>query len=355
MKPTKARDIVVPCTGGGHRVRLRLGRHFLSSARCPRCSSPVDRWRHRRTVAFARALARPATDSPFDVAVWAGAIGYSALALVVALAFRGLADRWWPATVLLYGPRWVLLLPLLPLFVVSAVRDRWLLVPLAAATWVVLVPVMGLQLGVGRWFSGSDPPREITVVTYNVAGGDALGVNPASLVSRWRADVLAMQECRNGRLVEMDAEVLGLHVSVDGPLCLLSRHPILETKTMEREVFRHIGGSAVVTAYRLDFGGREAWLTNLHLETPRAGLELIRAGRLLAGADSIRQLSFLRDVELRRAAAFAAELEGPRIVVGDFNTPVESRSYRTEWGGWTNAFSAAGRGFGGTRMNGWSR
>jgi vancomycin resistance protein VanJ len=150
----------------------------------------------------------------------------------------------------------------------------------------------------------------------------------------------------------MDAETLGLHVSIDRRLCLLSRYPILETRSMEREVFEHIGGAGVVTAYRLDLDGREAWLTNLHLETPRAGLELIRSGRLSAGADSVRQLSFLRDVELRSAATFVSELDGPRIVVGDFNTPVESRSYRTEWGDWSNAFSVAGEGFGWTRLTG---
>jgi endonuclease/exonuclease/phosphatase (EEP) superfamily protein YafD len=42
-------------------------------------------------------------------------------------------------------------------------------------------------------------------------------------------------------------------------------------------------------------------------------------------------------------------------VLGDFNTPAESRIHRSEWRGWTNAFSVAGFGLGGTRLNGWFR
>ena len=69
----------------------------------------------------------------------------------------------------------------------------------------------------------------------------------------------------------------------------------------------------------------------------------------------LKQKSLLRDVELRRAQRFVVAVSGPHITVGDFNTPAESRAYREEWGGWTNAFSVAGFGIGGTRLNGWIR
>jgi endonuclease/exonuclease/phosphatase (EEP) superfamily protein YafD len=69
----------------------------------------------------------------------------------------------------------------------------------------------------------------------------------------------------------------------------------------------------------------------------------------------LRRDSFLRQVEHRQARAFAGSFLGPRIVAGDFNAPVESRIYRDEWEGWTNAFSAAGFGLGSTRLNGWIR
>ena len=49
------------------------------------------------------------------------------------------------------------------------------------------------------------------------------------------------------------------------------------------------------------------------------------------------------------------EGEGPLIVLGDFNTPVESRIFREHWGDLADAFSTAGTGFGMTKYNGWIR
>jgi vancomycin resistance protein VanJ len=38
------------------------------------------------------------------------------------------------------------------------------------------------------------------------------------------------------------------------------------------------------------------------------------------------------------------------VVLGDFNTPTDSASYRESWSPFTNAFSAAGFGFGNTHF-----
>jgi endonuclease/exonuclease/phosphatase (EEP) superfamily protein YafD len=81
----------------------------------------------------------------------------------------------------------------------------------------------------------------------------------------------------------------------------------------------------------------------------------LRAGHLLEGIPRIAEKSFLRGIELRRARVWADGFDGPHIVLGDFNTPPESRPYRQVWGGWQNAFSLFGRGLGGTRRNGWIR
>lgn len=124
---------------------------------------------------------------------------------------------------------------------------------------------------------------------------------------------------------------------------------------MDRDALRSVGGSGLVATYALDGPDGRFHLTNVHLETPRAGLELIRAGRLGEGIRTLRQKSLLREIELRRAARWAERSGPPSVAVGDFNTPPESRHYRFEWGDWTNAFSVAGFGIGGTRLNGWIR
>src|SRR5688500_10965737 len=79
----------------------------------------------------------------FTAACW----GYLAalLGLWGLLAFA--ADRWWVATVAMYGPRWVWALPGLPLLLIAPLtRRRAVWVPVLLAGAVVLFPVMRLCL-----------------------------------------------------------------------------------------------------------------------------------------------------------------------------------------------------------------
>jgi len=124
---------------------------------------------------------------------------------------------------------------------------------------------------------------------------------------------------------------------------------------MDRENLEGVGGSALVATFSLDVRGRTIHVTNVHLETPRAGLELMRAGLVAEGAEILRQKSLLREIELRRAERWGRERGHPALVVGDFNTPPESRHLRRIWADWTDAFGHAGFGIGGTRLNGWIR
>ncbi len=138
-------------------------------------------------------------------------------------------------------------------------------------------------------------------------------------------------------------------------LCLLSRFPIIHVAQMDRLALKWAGGSGLVVTYGLDVNGHTIYLTNLHLETPRAGFERLRAGELFSGAAKLKEKSYLREIELRRARHWVDRFEGPHIVTGDFNTPPESPLYRASWSEWHNTFSRAGRGLGGTRISGWIR
>ena len=63
----------------------------------------------------------------------------------------------------------------------------------------------------------------------------------------------------------------------------------------------------------------------------------------------------IRDIESHRARAWVDSGTGPLLVLGDFNTPVESRIFQEHWGDFDDAFSVAGTGFGYTKYNGWIR
>ncbi|MBT8338038.1 MAG: endonuclease/exonuclease/phosphatase family protein [Gemmatimonadetes bacterium] len=348
------RDLVVPCSGGGHRVRLAGGLRFFASARCPRCRAPVDPLRWRRIWTWMRGLTRPASPHVADRVLHAASAGWVVVIGLAAILLWGLADVWWPATVLLFGPRWVLVLPAIVLIPWAALRDRDWLVPLAVAAAVGLGPLVGLQTGV-RSVLPAGEGLSLRVATLNAWGGDR--VDPlARMLAAWNADVVVLQEC-GGRLREqVRAQAVPgspLSVHIEETLCLVSRMPLIETAAMERDAFELANGSGLVHSYLLDWAGDTIAVTNVHLETQREGLELFRRGRISDAIPRLKQKSVLRSIEHRVARRWAESHGHPAVVAGDFNTPPESRAYRAEWDGWTDAFAARGRGMGATRMNGW--
>lgn len=346
--------MVVPCEGGGHKVRLAGGLRLLASARCPKCRAPVDPTRRHRLARFVSNLRRPASAHPLDRALWAAGLAVLMVSAVTAVAFQRLADQWWPMTLLLFGPRWVLLLPVLFLVPLAALRDRALLLPLVASGLLILVPVMGFRTGWRGWLTASDPARELTVVTFNARDGLSLTRSAERLIADWGADVVGFQECGGTLRAELQAMEGWSTWSMPG-MCLQSRFRIAESRVMPADALQHAGGSGMVSSHRIAGDGGDFWLTIIHLETPRAGLQSIRRGAVLEGIGLLRRDSFLREIEHRQAAAFAAEAGTPHIVIGDFNAPPESRIYRRQWGDWTNAFNRVGVGIGGTRLNGWIR
>jgi len=287
---------------------------------------------------------------------------YVATALVAWALLWGLGDQHWLAAPLLFGARWALLLPLLviaPLAARARRRQRPLLLALAAAALVVLGPVMGGATGWGRL---RPPPAgtPFRVVTYNVGsavnGATDVAVRLEDLVTEWRADVVAFQEC-GYYLGEAVLRLEGWNGDVRGELCLLSRHPIEDSAELDRETLNEVwrsqlrqdgGGEAV--RYRLATPRGPVTLTHVHLETPREGVW----GGLGTLPRKVQRNIELRDLESMAARELADE--GPRrIVVGDFNMPIESRIFRRHWGDLTDAFAAVGAGWGATRYAGWIR
>jgi len=345
-------QVIVQCARRTHRVQLAPGK-FWRRARCPVCKTPVDPLRVRRIGRWLLNALRPRSAATIDRVLWGVTLAYLATVLAAAWSLWMLADRWWPATVLLFGPRWVLALPILVLAPAILMRDRPLLAPLTLVVCVVLGPVIGLRTGWRRLFV-SPAATDMRVMTFNTEGGRAMSWAPGAVLDALGVSVAAFQEC-SGRLVETINALHDWHTDTRGGACLVSRYPIRSVTAMDRGAFTAAGGSGLVVTYRLDANGRDLYLTNVHLETPRAGLELLREGRVAEGAPTLEGKSFLRDIEHRFARRWVDTLPSPRLVLGDFNSPAESPMFRSHWGDWQNAFSRVGWGLGGTRVNGWIR
>ena len=281
--------------------------------------------------------------------------GYLAFALLVAALLWGLGDRNVLGTVLLFMGRWVFLLPLVVLVPVIAWLRASLLIPLALGALVVLGPVMGFRTGWRRLLP-SPAGRQLRVVSFN-ADGDRL---PAPMLSaeldRWGAQIVGIQEC--GEALSAAVRALpGWNVHVSRDLCFLSRFPIRDSAVMDRSGLDRIkqseadepGGAGYVVRFLLDAPGGPIRAANLHLETPRKGLEGLMSGdrRRMSNNTEIRR------IESKLARDWVSAGTGPLVVLGDFNTPVESAFFRDRWGDLTDAFSVAGVGFGTTKYNGW--
>lgn len=330
----------------GQSIRCRCGRVL----RVRGARQPGARHDLRRSLRHIRSWARQPVREGARRALWRASLTWCAAAILAWPFLYGLGDRWWPATVLLFGPRWTLLLPLVLLVPVALVILPRALFPLAGGAVVIAGPVMGFAAGA---LTAPRAAHDLRVVSFNVQGGAALGFPGAleSALDAWDADLVALQECSDA--VEAELRALASHtVHVLDNLCFISRFPIAQVDSLPPWRIGDVGWAGAIVRYTLDLGGRTLHLTNLHLDTPGRGLEMLRErrdSRLLAANLE------MREVASRRAANWVTQGGTPAIVAGDFNTPAESAIFRQYWSDLDDAFAEAGLGYGGTRVLRWFR
>ncbi|OIQ49501.1 Endonuclease/Exonuclease/phosphatase family protein [Pseudodesulfovibrio hydrargyri] len=257
-----------------------------------------------------------------------------------------LGDRWWPATLLLFGPRWVLGLPLIPLLPLALFRKRLLLIPLGLSLGVFLWPLLG-------WNVVWDSPKSasgatVRVLSLNTKDGhidrDAL----AGLITGLGVDVVALQELPKWYTLPF---IPGWHTLKQAGVAIYSRYPLVPAKSVWTTHPPHLnkqlsGLGAVVDAPQ----GRFAFFA-VHLPSARYGLQNVvsrglgvdpgKAG-MLRGETSGRELASRRVADLVGAASL------PVIVAGDFNMPRQSRIFRDVWGRYHDAFAETAGGYGWT-------
>jgi vancomycin resistance protein VanJ len=279
------------------------------------------------------------------------------------------SEEWLPATALLYGPRAVVLLPLVVLLPASLVFARRTALLTLPALFIAVHSIMGYR------FSLSIPARAsgdaIRVVSFNVRGGGAVAMRVDDIRSL-RADVIGIQEC-SAPLADSLRHQGAFVVHQSGAQCTASRWPIVFLDSMPRLAFQRIeslgyGGSGRVLRYRVQHPSQPFQVVNVHLETPRKGLReltgpdglipddgdfsrVLPSGAVTTAVDANAEIR-LRESE-RASGWIASKLdEGPLVITGDFNQPVESTIFRQYWSAFTDAFEAKGRGFGYTKYEG---
>jgi hypothetical protein len=156
---------------------------------------------------------------------------YLAALLLAIAGMRLVGEQHWLTTALLYAPRLAFLVPL-PVAVLGLglFGPRRLLWAAPLALGLVLFPIMGLQLGLGRLMGGAARaeraagPR-LRLLSYNVAGGQS----PTEITGVIRAaqpDVLLIQEWRDHLEPALLPLVTGFHRHRLGQFWVASRYAI---------------------------------------------------------------------------------------------------------------------------------
>ena len=123
---------------------------------------------------------------------------YTAAMVATWIALFTVSEFWLPATLLAYGPRWVVLLPLAVLLPMALLFARTSVKLLAVGALVAIMPIMGFRAAVPT--AGFTPPaapgaNHIRVLSLNAQGGAIVKLRLASILERYAPSIVAMQEC----------------------------------------------------------------------------------------------------------------------------------------------------------------
>jgi hypothetical protein len=294
--------------------------------------------------ALARREARRGLRRLIALASWL----YLGIILVLWLLLQA-SDEWWPATILMYGPRWALAVPPAVLLLSAlVVRPRLAIVSLCSSI-VAVGPVMGLCLPWRTFGASESQGFRLRVFSCNAHYNHLDAVLLRELIVQHGVDMLVLQGYPKGGPVE-PLDLDGWQVRLDNELYCASRYPIGQVAVMGEH---SAGRKGAVARYELETPIGVVHFINLHLATPRKGLDAVLAERRAAIAE-IEANSERRQLQSDTICQELGLLSGPVLIAGDFNTPTESTVYRHSWASYTNAFSTAGWGWGYTYRVRWT-
>jgi vancomycin resistance protein VanJ len=276
-----------------------------------------------------------------------GACWVNAAALLVAwLVIRFGGDRWWFATVLMFGPRWVYAVPLVIAGVAATIlRQRRVILPLSlafVAVWALLdisIPWSRLRPTAGE---------SLRILTCNVDGENVNKFALADLIFETQPDIVVLQEWPAGEKPTVTWPS-GYHFFIEHGLLLASRFPLQIVDQLSDD---KLGGPGAVVVADIEFHGKVIHFIGLHLSTPREGIEPLM-DRESDGIESMRKSIARRAAESKMVSSIANMTGAPILIAGDMNMPCGSAIFRQFWSGYSDAFSTAGWGTGNSKFTRW--
>jgi vancomycin resistance protein VanJ len=312
-KPMLFRSDIVTIASVDHRASCLASKHFYDHA--------ARRWLRKAVV----------------VSDWI----YLVVVILVWILMRTVGDRWWATTMFIFGPRWILLLPLSILLPSTFfLRRKSLVVVLLLAAITVLIPIMGLTVPYHQAVSVNSGGVRIRVLTCNIHWREFDPLALTRVIAAENPDVVALQEWSPNYDFLFPLPVW--HTRRVGELFLASHYPIGEVASASLLEAFPPGEAACFT---INTGYGPLNVLNLHLASPHKPFDFALEGSA-SGHRAIEKNSVLRLTQSGIIRDYINHLGPCVIVAGDFNTPDDSRVFRESWEGLEDAFQTTGWGFG---------
>ena len=276
--------------------------------------------------------------------------GYLLLLMIAWVIINRDGERWWLATLVLFGPRWLFAVPLVLIVPLLWFARRRLL-------WVVTVEMIALLLFILNFelpwrpltLSATGTPS-LRLITCNTHRDHVDVVKLAELVQHQRPDLLVLQEWTSDQAIQLFSAPQW-HCRIDGDMLVASHFPIEYAVNVMPP---HSGLEGAIVSYRISLPTGPVQLVNVHLASPH--LEFSEALHRAPGAsDGIADNCLERRIESNLLWTCAKNSGLPTLLAGDFNTPIDSETFRQSWMGMTDAFAFAGFGTGVTYRVRWTR
>jgi endonuclease/exonuclease/phosphatase family metal-dependent hydrolase len=226
-----------------------------------------------------------------------------------------------------------------------AVRRRSVLL-LFISGLVVLIPVMGFNIPWTNLTMRGSPGLRLRVLTCNVDQGQFDADSLSLLITEEQPDFVALQEWRPQahalHALEQPQRWNGQPI---GQLWTGSRYNIVAQEALRDDN----GWRDLATRSVVETPAGSIQFFNVHLETPRKGIEPLLHERY-RGIDAMKANLEARWKQSADVAAWIETFPGPQLIVGDLNMPVDSGIYGAYWNSFSNAYSEAGFGFGYTKF-----
>lgn len=273
------------------------------------------------------------------------ASGASAVLLVaVYLLELIVAERNWLTTLVTYAPQHIFAIPLVALLVWALVVRDWRAVAVNAAVGTAFVfTLLGFNVPLDR--ASASGGRTVRLMTYNIHHSEAGGPLVAEVVARVEPDIICLQEA-NALLKWSDGarEIERLYPKWDrmlyGELAIFSRYPMVSRRLHQLDP---VTGRQIIDV-TLDVHGRRLSVFNIHLPNAADAESISSDSKALSR--HLRGTEAIRSQNAARVLQFAADVKGPLVIAGDFNTPPRGHIYRSMTRNYADAFGAAGFGTG---------